>query len=143
MIYSPRGSSVHGILQARTGEGCHFLLQGIFLTQGSHPHLLSPALAGRFFTIEPQVLKLQLITLSRDERAGSDVVDIAFFGPHTHTLTHSHSHTHTLTLTHRLPTLHNLPGNSLHCLFSGALCFSLIKASSRRFQLRKSEDKHI
>ena len=92
---SPPGSSVHGILQARTGEGCHFLLQGIFLTQGSHPHLLSPALAGRFFTIEPQVLKLQLITLSRDERAGSDVVDIAFFGPHTHTHTHSHTHTHT------------------------------------------------
>ena len=45
------------------------------------------------------------------------------------THTHTHTHTHTLTLTHRLPTLHNLPGNSLHCLFSGALCFSLIKAS--------------
>ena len=27
--------------------GCHFLLQGIFLTQGS---LMPPALAGRFFT---------------------------------------------------------------------------------------------
>ena len=23
-----------------TGVGCHFLLQGIFLTQGSNPHLL-------------------------------------------------------------------------------------------------------
>ena len=32
--------------------GCHFLLQGIFLTQGSNPHP-SPALAGEFFTIEP------------------------------------------------------------------------------------------
>ena len=31
--------------------GCHFLLQGIFLIQGSNPHLMSPALAGRFFTI--------------------------------------------------------------------------------------------
>ena len=30
---SPPGSSVHGILQADTGVGCHFLLQGIFLTQ--------------------------------------------------------------------------------------------------------------
>ena len=31
--------------------GCHALLQGIFLTQGSNPHLImSPALAGRFFT---------------------------------------------------------------------------------------------
>ena len=24
-----------------TGVGCHFVLQGIFLTQGSNPHLLS------------------------------------------------------------------------------------------------------
>ena len=30
--------------------GCHALLQKIFLTQGSNPCLLSPALAGRFFT---------------------------------------------------------------------------------------------
>ena len=39
---SPQGSSVHGILQARilTGAGCHFLLQGIFLTQRSNPGLL-------------------------------------------------------------------------------------------------------
>ena len=44
------GSFVHGILQARilewkkkkknVGVGCHFLLQGIFRTQGSNPHLL-------------------------------------------------------------------------------------------------------
>ena len=34
------GSSVHGILQASTGVGCPFLLQGMFLTQGSNPHLL-------------------------------------------------------------------------------------------------------
>ena len=33
-----------------TGVDCHFLLQGIFPTQGSP----SPALAGRFFTTEPQ-----------------------------------------------------------------------------------------
>ena len=31
------------------GVGCHFLLQGIFPTQESNPHLLSSALAGRFF----------------------------------------------------------------------------------------------
>ena len=37
----PPGSSVHGILQARTLEwGCHFLLQGILLIQGSNLHLL-------------------------------------------------------------------------------------------------------
>ena len=35
------GSSVHGILQARMLEwGCHFLLQGIFPTQGFNLHLL-------------------------------------------------------------------------------------------------------
>ena len=37
-----------------TGVGCHFLLQGIFWTQGSNPCLfVSPALAGRFFTTAP------------------------------------------------------------------------------------------
>ena len=42
MHRSPRGSSVHGILQARMldGVGCHALLQGIFPTQGSNPCLL-------------------------------------------------------------------------------------------------------
>ena len=38
---SPPGSSVHGIFPGKnTGIGCHFLLQGIFLTQGSKPCLL-------------------------------------------------------------------------------------------------------
>ena len=39
---SPPGSSVHGIFQARiiTGMGCHFLPQGIFLTQELNPRLL-------------------------------------------------------------------------------------------------------
>ena len=50
MDHSLPGSSVHGILQARILEsGCHALLQGIFLAQGSNP-LLSPALTGGFFT---------------------------------------------------------------------------------------------
>ena len=53
----------HGLYPARllcpwdssgknTGAGCHFLLQGIFLTEGLNPSLLpvSPALAGRFLT---------------------------------------------------------------------------------------------
>ena len=40
MDRSTKHSSVHGIPQAWTGVGCHFLLQGIFLTQGSNPHLL-------------------------------------------------------------------------------------------------------
>ena len=52
MDYSPPAFPVHGILQARILEwaGCHALLQGIFLTQGSNLHLMSPATAGRFFT---------------------------------------------------------------------------------------------
>ena len=41
MDCSPLGSSIHGILQARILElSCHFLLQGIFLTQGSNLGLL-------------------------------------------------------------------------------------------------------
>ena len=36
---SPPGSSVHGIIQARTRVGCHALLQGIFPTQASNPGL--------------------------------------------------------------------------------------------------------
>ena len=45
MDCSPPGSSVHGILQAR---GWHFLLQGIFSTQGLN---LGPRISGRFFTV--------------------------------------------------------------------------------------------
>ena len=38
MEWSLPGSSVHGIsLSKNTGAGCHFLLHGIFLTQGLDP----------------------------------------------------------------------------------------------------------
>ena len=41
MDHSPPGSSVHGDSPGKnTGVGCHALLQGIFLTQRSIPHLL-------------------------------------------------------------------------------------------------------
>ena len=34
------GSSIHGIFPGKnSGVGCHFLLQRIFLIQGSNPHL--------------------------------------------------------------------------------------------------------
>ena len=50
MDWSLAGSSVHGIFQAKiTGVGCHFLLKGIFLNQGTNPRLESPTLAGGFF----------------------------------------------------------------------------------------------
>ena len=51
MDCSPPGSSVHGGSPGKnTGVGCHALLQGIFLTQGSKLRLISPALAGGFYT---------------------------------------------------------------------------------------------
>ena len=40
MDYNPPGSSVHGVFQSRSGATCHFLLQGIFLTQGLNLSLL-------------------------------------------------------------------------------------------------------
>ena len=41
MDCSSPGSSVHGIFLGKNiGVGCHFLLQGIFPTQGSNVHLL-------------------------------------------------------------------------------------------------------
>ena len=40
-----QSSSVHGNSPDKNpGVGCHFLLQGIFLTQGLDPHVVSPAL---------------------------------------------------------------------------------------------------
>ena len=40
MDCSMPGSFVHWISRKNTRVGCHFLLQGIFLIQGSNPHLL-------------------------------------------------------------------------------------------------------
>jgi len=41
MEYSPPGSSIREFIPGKnTGEGCHFLLQGIFLTQILNPFLL-------------------------------------------------------------------------------------------------------
>ena len=46
MDYNPPGSSVHSPGK-NTGVGCHFLLQGIFLTQKIKPTSpVSPALQG-------------------------------------------------------------------------------------------------
>ena len=50
MVCSPPGSSVYGILQARTLAGVAMILQGIFLTQRLNPRLISPAQVGGFFT---------------------------------------------------------------------------------------------
>ena len=50
---SPPGSSVHEVFRQEYWSGCHFLLQGIFLTQELTTSLVSPALEGGFFTTEP------------------------------------------------------------------------------------------
>ena len=50
MDCSPRGSSVHGILQARILEWVTMPSSRGFVTQGQNPYLMTPALAGRFFT---------------------------------------------------------------------------------------------
>ena len=51
MICSLPGSSLSmGFSRQEYWSGCHFLPRGIFLTQGLKLHLLSPALAGGFFT---------------------------------------------------------------------------------------------
>ena len=47
-----------------TGVGCHALLQGIFPTQGSNLRLLSPALAGGFFTTSATWEALAKIVIS-------------------------------------------------------------------------------
>ena len=52
------GSSVHGNFSGKnTGVGCHFLLQGIFPTQGSNSHLLCLLLGRWFFTKSSKCLK--------------------------------------------------------------------------------------
>ena len=52
--YSTSGSSVHGdSLGKNTGVSCCALLHGVFPTQASNLFLMSPALAGRFFTLAP------------------------------------------------------------------------------------------
>ena len=53
-----------------TRVGCHFLLQEIFLTQGSNPP--SPALAGGFFTTEPPEKPSVMSLLSISEKKKKD-----------------------------------------------------------------------
>ena len=58
LFATPRTVACHATLsmdfsRQETGVGCHFLPQGLFLTQGTNPRLPS-ALAGGFFTTEPR-----------------------------------------------------------------------------------------
>ena len=44
--------------------GCRVLLQGIFLTHGSNPPLMSPALADEFFTTRPPGMEKAMVPYS-------------------------------------------------------------------------------
>ena len=68
---APLGSQ--GILQARILKWVAALLQGIFLTQGLNPCLMSPALAGSFFITSGTWEALPLLILALK---GVQVVDI-------------------------------------------------------------------
>ena len=63
MDYSPPGSSVHAILQARVLECSHFLLRRIFPTQEETRVSCVSWIAGRFFTAEAPEKSLCFITL--------------------------------------------------------------------------------
>ena len=52
MDCSPPGSSVHGILHARTRVGCHFLQEDLLDPWIKTMSSAIPALAGGFFTTE-------------------------------------------------------------------------------------------
>ena len=61
---SPPGSSVHGDSPGKnTAVGCHALLQGIFPTQGLNWCLMSPAVAGGFFTTSATGSRILIIFL--------------------------------------------------------------------------------
>ena len=75
------GSSIHGIFQAKsTGVGCHFLLQGIFLTQQLN---LGLYIAGRRFTIwaTREVLKVKEENEKADLKLNIQKTKIMASGP--------------------------------------------------------------
>ena len=67
MDCSPPDSSACGIYFPgnNTGLGCHFLHQKVFLTQGEPKSLVSPALAGGFFTTSTTWEAHQSVQFSR------------------------------------------------------------------------------
>ena len=54
---------------------CHFLLQEIFPTQGLNLCLLSPASAGRFFTIEPPGKPLDRSGLQKEQKQKKAILE--------------------------------------------------------------------
>ena len=60
---------------------CHALLQGIFLTQGSNLRLMSPALAGRFFTTSITWEGLKIASIPDTTRGISCIISNAQNNP--------------------------------------------------------------
>ena len=58
-----------------TGVGCQALVQGICPTQGSNPHLFSPALASRFLPLAPpgnsESTNTQFLVIGKGQEADS------------------------------------------------------------------------
>ena len=75
-----------------TGVSCHFLLQGIFLTQELNPHLLCPKMVGGFFTTEPLGKLLHLNTVQFKY--------IFTIHIYTHNFVYIHIHMHVYVYTH-------------------------------------------
>ena len=87
------GSSVHGIVQARiTRVNCHFLLQGIFLTQRLNPHRLHWQMGCFFLTIrttweaQEGVLRDNKTTRWKELRSWNHVVEKTAHRPGTSAL---------------------------------------------------------
>ena len=78
---TPQTGARQGFSGKNTGVGRHFLLQGIFLTQGSNARLLSPALGGRFFTTEPQGEPRSSGKTLQDATTGADPPEIQVSEP--------------------------------------------------------------
>ena len=70
MDCNPPGSSVHGDFPSKnTGVGCHALLQGIFLTQRSNPHLSHLCNSGQLHSLGLSFLtcKIKMIIVFESE----------------------------------------------------------------------------
>ena len=81
--------------------GCHFLLQGIFLTRDQTLSLASPTLAGGFFTMsaiwdtpksydEYKLERVNTKIIHKWGKGGGSLFYLTLF-------THTHTHTHTYT----------------------------------------------
>ena len=78
-VCKPTDFSFRGILQARTldGVGCHSLLQGIFPTQGSNPHLLHCRWIVYFWSTRKAQLRLCEVI---QEQPQSSMFDVSITG---------------------------------------------------------------